>query len=326
MEADRHSTLSSPETGERVVLIVEDEPVLRSSMARGLSRLSNLEVAVAGNVAEGRKLIAALSPRVLLLDLHLPDGSGLELLSELDRCRISASTIFVTAYPQKLEGRLPKRADVTVMEKPVPMAELREVVLAKLGAEELQASPFCLADYLQLAGLSRRTVEIILYQRGERLGSVWVQDGLGYHAEDARGTGLRAFRRLLQAPEVLIECLAAPHEPEMPRTLSQSCEELLLDSTRFFDESAMRGTGSDDDDGPGGVESARETPALESDPGACEDACESFEEHYARGVDALLSHSYAEAYASFVIAQRLGSTTGLETNLVRLRSMGYGES
>src|SRR5690606_9279636 len=131
----------------------------------------NLEVAVAGNVAEGRKLISALSPRVLLLDLHLPDGSGLELLSALDRHRICASTIIVTAYPQKLDGRLPKRADVTVMEKPVPMAELREIVLAKLGAEELQASPFCLADYLQLAGFSRRTVEIILYQRGERLGS-----------------------------------------------------------------------------------------------------------------------------------------------------------
>lgn len=342
----------SKDSTERLILIVEDEPVLRTSMARGLSKLSNIEIVVAGNVAEGKKLISALSPKVLILDLHLPDGTGIELLAEVDRLKLSAATIFVTAYPQKVESRLPNRTDLTVLEKPVPMAQLRGAVVAALdelcGRTEV-ASPFCLADYMQLAGFSRRTVQIDLYRRGDRVGSVWVQDGFGYHAEDAKGGGQRALRRLLGTTDVSIECRALAEDPTMPRTLDASCEELLVESMRFFDESAHHGTVEPE---PPEVElplrAEPAEPIVETDhratmpspsPGAAhlveilrekearaaaEDRTDSFDNVYARGVDALLSHQYAEAFTAFLAASKLGTTTGLEANLARLRAMGYG--
>lgn len=358
-------TPGSKESAERLILIVEDEPVLRTSMSRGLSKLSNIEIVVAGNVAEGKKLISALAPKVLVLDLHLPDGTGIELLSEVDRIKLNAATIFVTAYPQKVESRLPNRTDITVLEKPVPMAQLRSAVVAALdelfGRTEA-SSPFCLADYMQLAGFSRRTVQIDLYRRGDRLGSVWVQDGFGYHAEDAKGGGPRALRRLLGATEVSIECRALTEDPIMPRTLDASCEELLVESMRFFDESAHHGTVEPDAaemDIPVRSEQAaraaqslfsgdRPTPpsgdrptllsgdratlpsgpaAVEPEPEpepAAEDREGTFENLYARGVDALLSHQYAEAFTAFLAASKLGTTTGLEANLARLRAMGHG--
>lgn len=324
-------TLTAPRESERVVLVVEDEPILRASMARGLSKLSNIEVVVAGNVADARKLIVALQPRVLVVDLHLPDGLGLELLSEIDKIR--AATIFVTAYPQRLEGKLPDRRAVRVLEKPVPIAELRAKViesLDELGVRGPSSSPFCLADYMQLAGYSRRTVRIDLYRDGERLGGVWVMDGEGYHAEDARGTGEKALRRLLVAGEVTVECHAIHGPPKTARTLDRSCEELLLDSTRFFDEAARDGLEIEASVAPAlaAIEAAMGVPGDAEEP--CPKtprsaAPETFEQLYARGVDALLSRSYADAYTAFVAARDLGSTTGLEANLNRLRAMGYGQ-
>lgn len=345
MSPARHSRDVFPEDravmageGERVILIVEDEPLLRASMARGLSRLSNLEIVVAGNVAEGRKLIGALRPHVLVLDLHLPDGSGLELLSEIDRHRLSAATIFVTAYPQKLHGQLPARSDVRVLEKPVPIAQLRDTVLDVfdgMGVRSSSPSPFSLADYLQLAGYARRTVQLEVCRDGERLGSVWVKDGFGYHADDTSGEGLAAFRRLLQAPDVTIECRVFTAHSELPRTLDQSCEELLLTSTRIFDEERRAGepevsktesappselAGWDDLD----IEPIEPVALTSRSAGVLAPPQETFERLYERGVEALLSRSYDEAYAAFVAAGKLGTTAGLEANLTRLRAMGHG--
>jgi hypothetical protein len=209
---------------------------------------------------------------------------------------------------------------------------------------------------MQLAGFSRRTVQIDLYRRGDRVGSVWVQDGFGYHAEDAKGTGQRALRRLLGATDVSIECRALAEDPTMPRTLDASCEELLVESMRFFDESAHHGTIEPDApeaDLPIRSEQAanaareimaegrpplptlpsisfEERTTLPSGPGPLEqelqgeDVPGSFDDLYARGVDALLSHQYAEAFTAFLAASKLGTTTGLEANLARLRAMGYG--
>ena len=332
MQQPQRGAPSLKDPGERLVLIVEDEPVLRTSMARGLSKLSNIEIAVAGNVAEGKKLISALTPKVLVLDLHLPDGTGIELLSEVDRTKLAAATIFVTAYPQRVETRLTNRTDITILEKPVPMAQLRGAVIAALdelcGRTET-ASPFCLADYMQLAGFSRRTVQIDLYRRGDRVGSVWVQDGFGYHAEDAKGGGPRALRRLLNATDVSIECRALAEDPRMPRTLDGSCEELLVESMRFFDEEAHRGTQPDPlelspPQRPEGAPPALAEPDPSTEPPRGEDLVGSFDNLYARGVDALLSHQYADAFQAFLAASKLGTTTGLEANLSRLRAMGYG--
>ncbi|MEZ4301262.1 MAG: response regulator [Polyangiaceae bacterium] len=328
VEAERTPAASSRE-GERLVLIVEDEPVLRASMARGLSKLSSVEVVVAGNVAEGRKLLSALSPKVLILDLHLPDGSGLDLLSEIDPARSRMAAILVTAYPQRLDSRSLRRRDVPVLEKPVPMVLLRSTVIRALDTlgEKEAGSPFCVADYLQLASYARRTVRLDVYRKGERAGRIWVRDGEGYHAEDTRGDGRHAFQRLLRLTDTRIECCSVTGDPGVARTLSGTCEELLLESTRFLDESRRDGVDPDEADRaleamPSEESLAAAIEPTEDDGSNGEGA---FEKHYSRGVEALLSRQYETAYVSFVAASRFGSTTGLDANLNRLRAMGYGQ-
>ena len=76
------------------LLIVEDEPVLRRCLefhfcSRGM------DVSVAGSLSEARSLIKAADFDVALLDVGLPDGDGLSLLSSLSVDR----SVVITANP-----------------------------------------------------------------------------------------------------------------------------------------------------------------------------------------------------------------------------------
>lgn len=63
------------------VMIVEDDPPTRAYLAASVSRAEDLDlVGEAATVAEGQALLEAHQPAVLLVDLALPDGSGLELI------------------------------------------------------------------------------------------------------------------------------------------------------------------------------------------------------------------------------------------------------
>lgn len=66
------------------VLIVDDHPVVRAGLRAFLDLQPDFEVVgEAGTLAEARERAAALGPDLIVLDLQLPDGSGLALLDEI---------------------------------------------------------------------------------------------------------------------------------------------------------------------------------------------------------------------------------------------------
>lgn len=69
------------QTGLPQVLLVEDEPAEREALAR-IVGAQGFNVMAAGTVREARSLLKE-HPGVILSDLVLPDGSGLELLDEV---------------------------------------------------------------------------------------------------------------------------------------------------------------------------------------------------------------------------------------------------
>jgi DNA-binding NtrC family response regulator len=63
------------------VLIVDDSAPVRERLAEAMSELSNVSsVRAAGDLAAARRALADSTPDLVVLDLHLPDGLGLELL------------------------------------------------------------------------------------------------------------------------------------------------------------------------------------------------------------------------------------------------------
>ena len=64
--------------GTVTVLLVEDEPLLRGAF-RTLLEVSGYRVLEAGTAAEALERVAAGRPDLILLDLGLPDGNGLQV-------------------------------------------------------------------------------------------------------------------------------------------------------------------------------------------------------------------------------------------------------
>lgn len=77
------------------VLIVEDEPVTRAKLAAHLTGEGFL-VSEAGDARDMRTIVSRSTPDVVLLDINLPDESGLMLARDL-RSKSSVGIILVTS-------------------------------------------------------------------------------------------------------------------------------------------------------------------------------------------------------------------------------------
>lgn len=79
-------------------LIVDDERLARENLKELLKDQWDVRIAgEARNADEAEKMIAALSPNLIFLDIQMPGGSGFDLLGRLED---PPSVIFVTAYDQ----------------------------------------------------------------------------------------------------------------------------------------------------------------------------------------------------------------------------------
>ena len=79
------------------VLLVDDHPMIGAALEM-LLRDSDYELlGRARTAAEGFKRIAALKPDLVLLDVHLPDGSGLDVFRRILRGRAKPAVILLTA-------------------------------------------------------------------------------------------------------------------------------------------------------------------------------------------------------------------------------------
>lgn len=95
MSEDR---IDAARTSKARIIVVEDDERLRRYAIAALSVAEGLEVVgEAGNLAEGLPLVDQL-PDLALLDLGLPDGSGIEVIeairAKVPRCRVLVFTVF----------------------------------------------------------------------------------------------------------------------------------------------------------------------------------------------------------------------------------------
>ena len=92
-------TASLPHPESERLMIIEDEPRLRESSAQLLAR-ENREIITCENGAEALARLAEQDVDVVLLDLNLPDMSGIEVLNHLRKIPSSAVVIVVSADNQ----------------------------------------------------------------------------------------------------------------------------------------------------------------------------------------------------------------------------------
>ncbi len=105
-------------------LIVDDDSGFQAGLAE-LVRREGFVVASAGSVKQAREEIAANQPDILLVDLHLPDGSGLDLLEGLEP--VTAPEVILITGSASLETAVDalRRGAADYLTKPVDFARVK---------------------------------------------------------------------------------------------------------------------------------------------------------------------------------------------------------
>ncbi|MDB5650606.1 MAG: two component response regulator [Hyphomicrobiales bacterium] len=124
------------------VLAIDDEPAIRKLLSAGLAT-QDFKVVCAATAREGRLGLEADRPDIIILDIGLPDGSGLELLKEW---RDAGNTTPVVI--------LSSRAD-----------EAGIVIALDLGADDYVVKPFGMNE---LIARIRAALRHRLHEQGEQ--------------------------------------------------------------------------------------------------------------------------------------------------------------
>jgi len=84
------------------LLVVDDHEVVRQGLVSLLDRRDGFEVvAQAGTVAESIATAARFEPDVVIMDVRLPDGSGIEACREIRAARPETRVVMLTSYPDE---------------------------------------------------------------------------------------------------------------------------------------------------------------------------------------------------------------------------------
>lgn len=167
------------------VLVVDDDDLLRQQLGRALER-RELEVRTASGFTEAKQMIEEDSPELAVVDLKMPDGSGLQLVELLHRVDPTTKIVVLTGYGSIATAIDAVRLGATYyLQKP---ADADEVLAAFLRGEGPQEDPQSVPRAPSLARAEWEHINRVL------------NDCAGNISEAARRLGLhrRSLQRKLQ--------------------------------------------------------------------------------------------------------------------------------
>lgn len=110
------------------LLVVDDEPNLQYSLVKSLQSEA-LEVVTASTARQGIEAVRAQPPDAVILDVRLPDMSGLDAFDEIRRIDPRLPVIIITAFSTAETAiEAMKRGAFDYLLKPVDFHQLRELV------------------------------------------------------------------------------------------------------------------------------------------------------------------------------------------------------
>ena len=110
------------------VLVVDDEDTARQFVSAALSD-AGFEAVEAASLGDANRLLDAGAADIILLDIFLPDGSGLTLLDRLARENPSPPVILMTAFGEvEIAVEAMKKGAQDFLQKPLDLARLVQAV------------------------------------------------------------------------------------------------------------------------------------------------------------------------------------------------------
>ncbi len=125
------------------VLIAEDDLNARSIMVELLASLGHVMVGEVGTGREAATLARDVGPDVVLLDVHMPDGSGIEAAEEITRALPGTAVVLFSGDPSVslTERDIAATSAIAFLPKPAPPKVIDSTLrLAVSRARELAAA------------------------------------------------------------------------------------------------------------------------------------------------------------------------------------------
>lgn len=149
------------------VVVVDDHPVVRDGLRGMLERHSDVEVV--GEADGGRAAVALVEqtvPDVVLMDLRMPEGSGVEAIREIVRRRVATRVLVLTTYDSDTDTTAAIEAGATgYLLKDAPPEELAAAVRTAAAGRTTLAPAVAdrLMNRLRIPGtsLTRRETEVL---------------------------------------------------------------------------------------------------------------------------------------------------------------------
>lgn len=142
----KSSGMTTKEPEKRRVLLVDDHAVLREGLALVINAQADLLVCgEAGTVADGLQAAVTLHPDVVLIDLSLMGGNGLELVKDLKARHPQLATLVLSLHDEALYAERALRAGARgyIMKRaPIPelLAAIRKVLTHEIYLSEAMGS------------------------------------------------------------------------------------------------------------------------------------------------------------------------------------------
>jgi two-component system nitrogen regulation response regulator GlnG len=196
------------------LLVVDDEPVICQSF-QWVFGPTGVEVLTAGTVAEGWRRVQEDRPDVIVLDLQLPDGSGMDLFERIRVADPKRPVVFITAHgttDTAIEAM--KRGAFDYLSKPLDLEHLRGLLGRAFEAARLMGEPAALPDDPATDRIVGRSK--VVQEMCKQVGRVAPQD-VAVLITGESGTGKELVARAIYShsrradrPFLAINCAAIP--------------------------------------------------------------------------------------------------------------------
>src|SRR5262245_32423711 len=128
------------------LLVIDDEPAIQHAFRRAF-RDGPVAVRAAGTAAEGLEQLERERPDVVVLDVHLPDATGLEAFHRLHALEPCIPVILITGHgTTDLAIEAIKEGAYEYLVKPLELPALRELIERALRSSRLMRVPAAMPE------------------------------------------------------------------------------------------------------------------------------------------------------------------------------------
>jgi DNA-binding NtrC family response regulator len=190
------------------ILVVDDERSLREFLTILLEK-EGYEVTTADTVASGITSVVKGNFDLVMCDLKLPDGSGLEVLSKAQQQQVASPFIIITAHTTPQHALESLRAGAAeYLSKPFDVDDLKLILEKLLGRGATEAEPQEVPNFIGSSPAIRRILDMV--PRLAATPSTVFITGESGTGKELLAQAIHAFSASANGPFLSVNCGALP--------------------------------------------------------------------------------------------------------------------